>query len=141
VREISGGCEGARKLTEASIYKYTLLSRQMESFAERGGYCFLSELIVDVLRFRASWKDGALASSKKLERLRTFMRFALQRKWISDNPASALKAPSVQTRPTLPFTHNDIVSILAAIEAYAPKPHTNGKANAQRMRSPVLLLR
>jgi site-specific recombinase XerD len=114
----------------------------MESFAERGGYCFLSELIVDVLSmFRASWKDGALASSKKLERLRTFMRFALQCKWISDNPASALKAPSVQMRPTLPFTHNDMVSIHAAIEAYAPKPHTNGKANAQRMRSPVLLLR
>jgi hypothetical protein len=34
-----------------------------------------------------------------------------------------------------------MMSILAAIEAYAAKPHTNGKANAQRMRSPVLLLR
>src|ERR1035437_8173826 len=51
----------ARKLTEPSIYKYELLSRQMKSFAEKCGYRFLSEFTVDSLStFRADWKDGAL---------------------------------------------------------------------------------
>lgn len=69
------------------------------------------------------------------------MRFAVQRKWIPDNPASALKAPNVQARPTLLFTHSEIVSILAAIEAYAAKTAYGSKVSAQRMRSLVLLLR
>jgi site-specific recombinase XerD len=132
----------ARKLSEPSIYKYELLSRQMQSFAERDGYRFLSELTVDVLStFRTGWKDGALSGSKKLERLRTFMGFALRRKWITDNPARELKAPKVQLRPTLPFTHKEMVSILTAIEAYAARTAHNGRINARRMRSLVLLLR
>ena len=132
----------ARKLTEASIYKYELLSRQMESFAEKCGYRFLSELTVDTLSaFRASWKDGALSSLKKLERLRTFFGFALKRKWVSDNPALELKAPKVQIRPTMPFTHDEMADILAAIGNYAGKTAHNGKINALRMRSLVLLLR
>jgi integrase/recombinase XerD len=99
-------------------------------------------LTVDVLSlFRASWKDAALSSSKKLERLRTFLRFAVKRKWIPDNPAAELKAPRVQMRPTMPFTHDEMVSVLTAIEKYAVKIGGNGKINAQRMRSLVLLLR
>jgi site-specific recombinase XerD len=132
----------ARKLTEASIYKYELLSRQMEEFAERAGYRFLFELTVDVLSsFRVTWKDGALSSAKKLERMRTFFNFVLRRKWIADNPALELKAPKVQLRPTLPFIHKEMVSILTAIEAYAAKTAHNGRINARRMRSLVLLLR
>ena len=132
----------ARKLTEASIYKYELLARRMDAFTERGGYRFLFELTVDVLStFRTEWRDGALSSLKKLERLRTFLGFAVKRKWIPDNPAGELNAPKVQVKPTMPFTHEEMVSILAAIEHYATKTAHNGKLNAQRMRSLVLLLR
>jgi site-specific recombinase XerD len=132
----------ARKLTEPSIYKYELLSRQMKSFAEKSGYRFLPELTVDVLSmFRADWKDGALSSVKKLERLRTFLGFALERKWIAENPALKLKAPKVQLRPTLPFIHKEMVNILTAIETYAAETAHNGRSNAHRMRSLVLLLR
>jgi integrase/recombinase XerD len=132
----------ARNLTEPSIYKYELLSRQMKSFAEKYGYRFLSELTLDILSiFRAEWKDGALSSVKKLERLRTFLRFALDRKWITVNPALKLRSPKLQLRPTLPFIHQEMVSILTAIEAYAAMTVHNGRSNAHRMRSLVLLLR
>ena len=78
----------------------------MDAFTERGGYRLLFELTVDVLStFRTEWRDGALSSLKKLERLRTFLGFALKRKWIPDNPAAELNAPKVQVKPTMPFTH------------------------------------
>jgi integrase len=132
----------ARKLTESSIYKYELLSRQMQEFSERVGHRFLFELTVEVLTtFRATWKDGALSSLKKLERMRTFFNFAVRRKWVSDNPALELKAPKVQLRPTLPFTHDEMVKILAAIEKRALETAHNGRANAARLRTLVLLLR
>ena len=132
----------ARKLTEPSIYKYELLSRQMKSFAEKCGYRFLAEFTVHNLStFRANWKDGALSSVKKLERLRIFLRFALDRKWITENPALKLKAPKVQLRLTLPFIHQEMVNIPTVIDAYAAATAHNGRSNAHRMRSLVLLLR
>jgi site-specific recombinase XerD len=48
--------------------------------------------------------------------MRTFFNFAVRRKWVEDNPAIELKAPTVQIRPTLPFTHDEMVKLLAAIE-------------------------
>jgi len=132
----------ARKLTESSIYKYELLSRQMQTFAEGAGYRFLAELTIDVLTtFRAGWKDGPLSSLKKLERMRTFFNFAMRRKWVSDNPAVELKAPKVQLHPTLPFTHDEMVKTLTAIEKRASEAAHNGRANVARLRTLVLLLR
>lgn len=132
----------ARRLNEATIYKYTLLFRQLEAFAERRGLRFLSELDVDALSaFRAEWRDGPRSSAKKLERLRAFLGFAQRRKWVAENPASELKAPKVSVRPTMPFTHDEMLRILAATEKYASVAAHNAKLNARRLRSLVLLLR
>jgi site-specific recombinase XerD len=54
-------------------------------------------------KFRVSWSDGNVAALKKLERLRSFFRFAQSSKWIEDNPASELKNPKVPARPTMPL--------------------------------------
>jgi integrase/recombinase XerD len=132
----------SRHLTEPSIYKYELLSRQMKAFAKDKGYRFLVEMTVDTLdTFRSRWKDGALAGRKKLERMRTFFRFAVNHKWIAENPASRLKPPVVKDVPTLPFTHEEMIAILTAIEKHSLNIAASGKANAARTRTLVLLLR
>lgn len=129
----------ARKLNEATIYKYRLLSRQMKAFAERLGLRFLCDLDVDTLgRFRAEGTEGPRTALKKLERLRAFLGFAQRRAWIETNPARELKAPRVSLRPTMPFTRDEIVRILAALDKYGERA---GIANAQRLRAFVLLLR
>ena len=129
----------ARKLNESTIYKYRLLFQQLEGFAQRRGLRFLTELDVDILgMFRAEWRDGPRSSLKKLERLRALLRFAERRKWIDGNPALELKAPKVPVRPTLPFTREEMLRILSALEKYGQRA---GAANAQRLRAFVLLLR
>jgi integrase/recombinase XerD len=57
------------------------------------------------------------------------------------NPASGLKPPVVKDVPTLPFTHEEMIAILTAIEKHSLKIATTGKANMVRMRTLVLLLR
>jgi site-specific recombinase XerD len=47
------------------------------------------------------------------------MRFAEKRKWIDDNPAIELKAPKVPNKPTMPFTREEMIRILAALEPTA----------------------
>lgn len=132
----------ARNLAEQTIYKYDLLFLRLKGFAERGGYSLLRDLDVDALtRFRLEWKDGPRASQKKLERLRAFLRFAQKRRWIADNPASELKMPKITALPTLPFTHDEMVKILAAAEKYGTQSAHNARLNAVRIRSIVLLMR
>jgi site-specific recombinase XerD len=114
----------------------------MEDFAKGRGFRFLIELdLPAVSQFRAGWKDGPRSSAKKLERLRAFFRFAQKRKWIPDNPASDLRAPRVTLCPTMPFTHPEMLRILAAIEKYKDEFPDRGAENARRIRALVLLLR
>jgi len=132
----------ARNLASQTVYKYELLFRRLKDFARSGGYGLLRDLDVDAItRFRGTWKDGPRASQKKLERLRAFFRFCQKRRWTSENPASELKAPKIIASPTLPFTHDEMVKILAATEAYQAKAANSAKLNAIRLCSLILVMR
>src|SRR5581483_1085230 len=87
----------ARELTDASLAKLSVvLEKQLVPWCEAGTIKYLSQLDVQaVAEFRACWKDGAIAATKKLERLRTFFRFAKKRDWTSDNSRGG--TPSART--------------------------------------------
>jgi integrase/recombinase XerD len=132
----------ARSLHEASIYKYTLLLRRLKEFAEKNRLECLDQLGPDTLsRFRESWVGGACTRGKKLELLRAFFRFCMERKWIADNPARFLKTPRVTLKPTLPFDSAEMIRILAACETLYAQTSKNGKENARRLPGLVLLMR
>ncbi|HEV2304370.1 MAG TPA: tyrosine-type recombinase/integrase [Candidatus Acidoferrales bacterium] len=133
----------ARNLAESTIRKYEFLFARLQGFAERGGYELLRDVDVDALsRFRGEWKHGPRTSQKNLERLRAFFRFCQARRWIADNPASHLKAPKIPVLPTLPFTRDEMLKILAAADAHRTEVRRGeGKLNAIRLRSLILLMR
>jgi len=132
----------AQKLTQSTIYKYRLLFKQAGDFAQKCGLRYLIELNLQTLdEFRSGWKDGPRSCAKKLERLRAFFRFAQKREWVSKNPASDLKAPKVTLCPTMPYTREEVMRILAAVAKYRAAFPTRGKENALRLRALVLLLR
>ncbi len=132
----------ARNLHTSTVHKYRLLSRTMLDFALQRGLRFLRQFDLATLRdFRTEWQDGPLSSAKKLERLRAFYRFAQENKWVDEVLARKLKAPKVPQRPTLPFTHDEMVRILAALSPYVQQAAPSGKDNANRLRALVLVLR
>ena len=132
----------SRNLRISTIRKHKLLSRQMQEFALRRGIRFLKEFDLAALReFRVEWRDGPLSSTKKLERLRAFFRFSQENKWVEANPALKLKAPRTSQRPTLPFSHEETVRIVAALDLYLEQSGPRVKNSARRLRGLVLLLR
>lgn len=132
----------ARNLSISTVRKYKLVSRQMLDFAVRHGLRFLVEFDLITLRmFREEWQDGPLSSGKKLERLRAFFRFATENEWVRDNPASKLSPPKVTQRPTLPFTHEEMLRILSALDPFYDQIAPSGRNSARRLRALVLLLR
>jgi integrase len=60
---------------------------------------------------------------------------------IPENPASDLKAPRIALCPTLPFTHKEMLRMLASINKCKDEFPGRGSENAQRMQALVLLLR
>jgi integrase/recombinase XerD len=128
----------ARGLREPTIRKYEHLNWQLEKYAEGRGLRYLAELDVDALTdFRATWPNRNLSALKKLELLRTFFRFCEDRSWITDNPARKIKNPKVTEQPTLPFTREEQMRILSAIEALKHSPSRKDR----RVRALILLLR
>ena len=132
----------ARNLEDRTIYKYRLLFRHLETFADREGIRFLKELDVAILRkFRASWKDSSLTALKKLERLRSFLRYVQENGWVENNPAKKINNARVATRPTLPYSHDEMIHILSATAKNIEEVQPHAKENAWRLRALVLLLR
>ena len=132
----------ARKLHESTIRKYKSLRRQMEEFAKTRARLFIDEFdLPTVSQFRSHWKDGQRSSAKKLERLRAFFNFAQKRKWVAENPARELKAPKIMLCPTMPFSREEMIRILEAIDNYRDEIHERGSQNGLRLRGLVLLLR
>jgi len=129
----------SRALSDCTIYKYKLLFSRIADFAKRKGVRYLKELDLPILdQFRSAWKENPLSGLKKLERLKAFLRFCERRKWIDTNPAVYMKSPKIPNCPTLPFTREEMLKILAALDKYAKRA---GVRNAQRLRAFVLLLR
>ena len=124
----------ARGLRQPTLKKYRVMLAQLTAFGEKEGRPFLSQFDLPALRrFRESWVDGGISALKKLERLRAFYRFAHESGWVSENLPKKLGNPKVSSPPTLPFTKDQMVSILAACPKYS--------GDAQRLRAFTLLLR
>ena len=124
----------ARGLRQPTLKKYRVMLAQLTAFGEKEGRPFLSQFDLPALRrFRESWIDGGISALKKLERLRAFYRFANESGWVSENLPKKLGNPKVSSPPTLPFTKDQMVSILAACPKYS--------GDAQRLRAFTLLLR
>lgn len=126
----------ARKLRRPTLYKYRLLLRRLRDFCNYRGLRYIREMDLEHTRdFRSGWPDQNLSALKKLERLTAFFRFCQDSNWVPDNPAKKLKNPKVTQPPTMPYTKEQMGSILAACGEYPDR------RNAARLWALVLLFR
>ena len=115
--------------------KYKLLIRELkEVFGNRLVRHLWAQDVVD---YRASWRLGPISAAKKLERLKTFVKFCIESGWMQSNPARPLKPPTIKPKPTLPFTDEEMEKILWACEVYPDRP----RGRRKQVKAFVLLLR
>jgi integrase/recombinase XerD len=145
----------ARRMSESTLKKYRVLlinnhapedrkkfSPSLLEFCTEVGIHFTTQITLPALdRFRAQWKDGAISGGKKLERLRAFGRFLVDRGWWRENLALKLKRPKVKDAPTMPFTRDEVSALLAACEQYTDSHGRICQENACRLRAFILLAR
>src|SRR5262249_5090865 len=98
----------------------------------------LAELGVEELQsYQAKWHVSAVTARKKLERLRTFFKLAVEWKWIQFSPAKALIAPCGRHKAVVPFSQEECEKLIWATELYPDSP----QGRRSQIRAMVLLLR
>lgn len=132
----------ARHLAEATVSKLTtIFQKQLLAWTKDQGLRYLKELTPERLSdWRSTWKDNALAASKKYQRAVGFFYFCMRMKWVSDNPMKSLHPPKVKQDPTLPFSAGEVNAIVSACDCF-PIKGVHGDGNRKRLRAMVLLLR
>jgi site-specific recombinase XerD len=101
-------CE-SRFLSGATVGKYKLLFRELK--AQYGPWHLKALSTAELDACRGEWKLSPISARKKLERLRTFFKFCVDRDLLRKNPAALLKPPQARLTPTLPFTDEDMEKI------------------------------
>jgi len=117
-------------------YRRTL--KYLGAFTEHLRAEFIHEIAPDMIdSFRVTRRIRPLTWVKELQTLRHFFRFAVDRKWTSENPAAAVSMPkNVQPTDKEPYTRNEITKMLAACDVIGQYPYERLRARAM-----VLLLR
>jgi site-specific recombinase XerD len=112
-------------VSEETLRKYTQLFKQLLAFANDKGIVSPTGLDLEKLQeFRNTWKDRSLSKSKKQERLRSTFKFALARKWISENPALQLGRIKVERTQQIPFSADEMTAILKAAKNAGAEVYT-----------------
>lgn len=109
----------ARKIAASTLRKYATFLTQLRRFAASKGYVNIDQFtMADMDAFYATWRDGVRAKGKKLSRLKGLFKFAVKRKWITENPASELEAPigSGTAANRVPFTDGELTRIYDACD-------------------------
>jgi integrase len=112
-----------RGIQASTFNKYRTFAKQLSDYAIRRGYVFVSQLtVVDMDRFYASWKDAKRAKAKKLERLKSFVKFCAKREWLARDLVEDLEPPQGSSIPAhkTPFTDAELERIYAVCHTLAP---------------------
>jgi site-specific recombinase XerD len=119
----------AQHLKSATISKLTtIFQKQMLTWFDDLGIRLLRDVTLPHLQaWRSTWKDAALASKKKQERVRGFFWFCVRNKWITDNVALGLSKIKADNRPADYFTPEEMSKIIVAADKF-------GKTDVQRAR-------
>jgi integrase len=132
----------SRHLADETIRVYRkFIERKFLGWCDEEGIRYLRELTFEhMLAFRGSWDYAAITASKRLEVLRLFFRFCVAAEWIDKSPVAGLKAPQVDSSPTLPFTNEELARIYAACDGYSTNGN-HGRNRPARVKTFILTLR
>jgi integrase/recombinase XerD len=126
----------ARELSPDTIAKFKRMKIELEMLAGR-----IDRVSADNLAsLREKWDHKPSTAAKKLERLRSFFRFCVDRGWIESNPARSLRPPKEISIEVKPFSKDELEKIFWAIPLF-PLKGIYGEGNRARIKAFISVLR
>ena len=105
----------ARNLRGSTLRGYRLTLGQFLAFAASRDVTHIDAIDAGFLRAcRESWTCAPGTQRLRLARLKAFFRFAAGSGWIGESPATGIRAPKLDARPTMPLTRPEIRALVMA---------------------------
>ena len=118
------------------------MSPSLCAYATSKGVKTLRKIDLKFLReWRNEWVDQPLSKQKKQERVRSFLRFCVANRFITENPATGLSKIIVKRQPTLYFNKEEFQTLLDSTEKFPDSYGRIGASDASRLRTLMLLMR
>lgn len=103
------------------------MANSLRQWCSDAGYTHLDKLDTDVLdQWVNTWKYASTTHRSRIDLARSFFKFCVKRKWLTDNPASGLLKPVNDQEPTLPFTQDEEDKLFSAALRFQERPHFDG---------------
>jgi site-specific recombinase XerD len=112
-----------KELENGTLKKYRTFKKQFLEFADSRGLVYTDQLTIsEADRFYAQIQGGARSKGNKLGMLRSFVRFGLKRKWISENISEDLEAPKGVSNSAnrTPFSDDELERMHKACDQIGP---------------------
>jgi len=112
-----------REILDSTLKKYRTFNRQFLAFTAQKGIVYTDQLtIADADRFYTTVPGKARSKGNKLGMLRAFVKFALKRKWITENISEDLEAPKGVSNSAnrTPYTDDELVRMYKACDQIGP---------------------
>jgi integrase len=127
----------SRGLSRDTVKKFELLTSELSNEFPKWT---VSRFTPDNLgKFREQWIGKPSTAIKKLERLRSFFKFCVDRKWCENNPASSLRPPKESVIVKKPYDTWELEKIEWAIPLF-PIKGIYGEENRERIKALILVL-
>ena len=110
----------ARNLARATLRTYSATLGSFSNFVAGEGLKTVIEITPDVLR---DWRNSLTRTHqpstqvRMLTQIKAFAQYLVERNWLLSSPASALRPPRYERKPTLPFDIEEINSLCPANES------------------------
>jgi integrase len=128
----------SRGLSRDTVKKFELITGELS--AEFPKWTVSRFTPDDLAKFREKWEIKPTTAIKKLERLRSFFKFCIDRQWCERNPAKALRAPKETSIEKKPYDQWELEKIAWAIPLF-PIKGIYGAENRERIRAFAAVLR
>jgi len=122
--------------------KYRCVLRLLTDFCEAAGVRALADVTTGALEdFRGTRTISKVAWKGERQTLITFFAFCVGRKWISTNPAKALKAPrNLKPNEVVPYTLQEESLIFAACDQIGGGKYNRSGARYEQLRARAIIM-
>lgn len=120
------------------------MTGSLAAWSQHKGLVNLSELNLGLLdEWVGTWDYASTTHRGRIDLARSFFKFCIARKWITDNPAAGLIKPEDDQDPTLPFTTDEEAKLFTAAEVFGTRRHFGGlwSVNPETARALMLVMR
>jgi site-specific recombinase XerD len=111
--------------------RYKRVLRYFTDFCAKNDLIYFDQIDVEILDLYAIPRSKMRSWVKEVELLRQLFEFCRDREWTAKNPARSLKIPRMlEANDVVPYTHQEIVKIIAACDEIGRSSYERRRARA-----------